>query len=75
MGLIVSRRPQERIFIGPDIIVTVLSVKGSQVRIDIVAPKYIPVNREEVAIRQAQELAAAAMTGKEDDDLAPAIAP
>ena len=68
MGLIVTRRPQERLFIGKDVIVTVLSVKGCQVRIDITAPKSVLVLREEVAIRLAQEEAAAVMRGELDND-------
>jgi len=46
--LILTRRPGETIMIGDDIAVTVLSVKGNQVRIGIAAPADMPVHREEV---------------------------
>ena len=56
--LILTRRVGETITIGPDITVTVLGVKGNQVRIGINAPKTVPVHREEVAERIAAEQAA-----------------
>lgn len=46
--LILSRTPTQSIMIGDDIKVTILDVKGHQVRIGIEAPKSIPVNREEI---------------------------
>ena len=46
--LILTRRIGESIRVGDDVSVTVLGVKGSQVRIGIDAPKYVPVHREEV---------------------------
>jgi len=46
--LILTRRQGETIVIGDDITVTVLSVKGSQVRMGFTAPKNINVHREEV---------------------------
>ena len=46
--LILSRRPDESVIIGDNITVTVLSVKGKQVRISIDAPKDIQVHRSEI---------------------------
>ena len=46
--LILTRRVGESLRIGDDISVTVLGIKGSQVRIGVDAPKTISVHREEV---------------------------
>ena len=46
--LILTRRVQEAIMIGDDVTVTVLSVKGQQVRLGIDAPREIEVHREEI---------------------------
>ena len=53
--LILSRTPRETIVIGGQIRVTVLSVKGNQVRIGIDAPKNIQVHREEIYDRIERE--------------------
>lgn len=55
--LIVTRRMGETIMIGDDICVTVLGVKGNQVRIGVTAPDTVPVHREEIYERIAQERA------------------
>lgn len=44
--LILTRKPVQRIFIGDDIIVTVLRVQGDYVRIGIDAPKDIKIMRD-----------------------------
>tara|TARA_B100001109_G_scaffold102924_1_gene83877 strand:- start:321 stop:503 length:183 start_codon:yes stop_codon:yes gene_type:complete len=46
--LILTRKSGESLMIGEDVSVTVLGVKGNQVRIGINAPKDISVHREEV---------------------------
>ena len=46
--LILTRRNGESLKIGDDVTVTVLDIKGNQVRIAIDAPREIPVHREEV---------------------------
>ena len=46
--LILTRRVGESLRIGDDVSVTVLGIKGSQVRLGVDAPKSIPVHREEV---------------------------
>jgi carbon storage regulator len=55
--LILTRRAGEALMIGDDITVTVLSVKGSQVRLGISAPKDVPVHREEIYKRLQQDKA------------------
>jgi len=52
--LILTRKPGESITIGDDIKITVLDIKGSQLRIGIQAPKHLMVHREEIylAIRE-----------------------
>lgn len=46
--LMLTRRVQERVMIGDEITVTVLGVKGNQVRVGIEAPKSVGVHREEI---------------------------
>ena len=46
--LVLSRKKNGRIFIGDDIVVTVIVIRGDKVRLGITADKSVPVNREEV---------------------------
>jgi carbon storage regulator CsrA len=46
--LILTRRPNETLMIGAEITVTVLGVKGNQVRLGVKAPKNVAVHREEI---------------------------
>ena len=46
--LVLTRKRDESIFIGDDIRITVVDVRGDQVKIGIDAPRHVPVHREEV---------------------------
>lgn len=46
--LILTRRVGETLMVGDDVTVTVLGVKGNQVRIGVNAPKDVAVHREEI---------------------------
>jgi len=72
--LILTRRVGETLMIGDEVTVTVLGVKGNQVRIGVNAPKDVTVHREEIYARiqreQEGEPAAADMPAKRLDSAA-----
>lgn len=49
--LVLTRKPNQRINIGDDIVVTVLEVRGDQVRLGIDAPRHVAVQREEIYVQ------------------------
>lgn len=53
--LILTRRVGETLVVGDDVTVTVLGVKGNQVRLGVNAPKDVAVHREEIYQRIQQE--------------------
>lgn len=55
--LILTRRVGETLMIGDEVTVTVLGVKGNQVRIGVNAPRDVTVHREEIYERIKQEQA------------------
>ena len=65
--LILTRRTGETVMIGNDVTLTVLGVKGNQVRIGINAPKSVPVHREEIYERIKRELAGDADGNVQDE--------
>ncbi len=56
--LILTRRVGETLMIGDSVTVTILGVKGNQVRVGITAPKDVAVHREEIFQRIGREAAA-----------------
>lgn len=53
--LILTRRVGEAVMIGDEVTVTILGVKGNQVRVGINAPKHVAVHREEIFERIKSE--------------------
>lgn len=58
--LVLSRKKNERIVIGENIVITIVEIRGDKLRIGIDAPKDIPVDRDEVRKRIEEQLANAA---------------
>jgi carbon storage regulator len=63
--LILTRRVGEKLMIGDDISVTILGVKGNQVRIGVHAPCDVEIHREEIYARVRRERTEQAETAKE----------
>jgi len=58
--LVLSRNRDEKIYIGDNVVVTIVDIRGDKVRLAIEAPEDVPVHREEVfrAIEQEKRLKA-----------------
>ncbi len=66
--LILTRRVGESVMIGEDVTITVLRVKGTQVRLGVTAPRTVSVQREEISGRIKPENLA---TGEGPIEIAP----
>jgi carbon storage regulator len=73
--LILTRRTGETVMIGNEVTLTVLGVKGNQVRIGINAPKNVPVHREEIYERIKRELSGGEVNGNVDASGAAPVPP
>ena len=62
--LILKRRVGENLMVGDEVTVTVLGVKGNQVRIGVNAPKDVSVHREEIYQRIQKEKSDAQQSGE-----------
>ena len=63
--LVLTRRPNQSIVIGGDVVVTVLEVRGDQVRLGIKAPRSVDVHRDEVWLELQQVNRAAALPSRD----------
>ena len=62
--LVLSRKKNESIVINNDITVTVVEIRGDKVRLGIVAPKEVPVHRQEI-YEEIQQCNKAALTSRQ----------
>jgi carbon storage regulator len=62
--LVLMRRPGESIHIGPDIVVTLVTLERNRARIGIDAPRDVVIDREEVALKKRLEM----LTDPDDAD-------
>lgn len=74
--LVLSRRTGESVMIGPDVVVTILEVRGDLVRVGIRAPRDVDVHREEVFLElQAANRSAASSASPAGLDALGALLP
>ncbi len=66
--LILTRRVGESLMIGDDVNVTVLGIRGNQVRIGVNAPKEVSVHREEIYERIQQEKSGNAPSSQDEQE-------
>ncbi len=60
--LVLSRKRDESIIIGDDVVITIVDIKGEQVKIGVAAPKTVSIHRKEIYEAIQQENRAAANT-------------
>ena len=71
--LILTRKPGESLYIGDDIKITIVEIKGHQIRVGIDAPKEFRIYREEIylaILEENKQAAEGAATGSEMESLA-----
>lgn len=73
--LVLTRRAGESIVIGNEVTVTVLEVRGDQIRIGIDAPKTVPIHREEVYVQVQHENRGAVASASRAADLLRGVRP
>ena len=66
--LILSRKVGDSIIIGDNVVITVLDVRGKQLRLGIIAPKDVPVYRDEIYLKIMQKKQEH-LTSRNDDNL------
>lgn len=71
--LVLTRRLNQSIKIGDDIEITIIEVRGDQVRLGVTAPRDIPVHRKEVYLQIQQENLNAARNTASDEAMVSAI--
>ena len=64
--LALSRKVNESVMIGGDVEITILEIKGDQVKIGIKAPKSVPVYRKEIFLQIEQENKKSATSSVDD---------
>lgn len=69
--LVLTRRSNQSVMIGQDVIVTVLEIRGDQVRLGIRAPRTVSVHREEVFAELGRANRRAAEVRGDDEALLP----
>jgi carbon storage regulator len=57
--LVLTRKSSQSIVIGDDIVITILEIRGDQIRVGITAPREVPVYREEIVAARSQTHSAA----------------
>ena len=73
--LVLTRRTNQSIVIGPDVTITVVEIRGEQVRLGISAPRHVTVHREEVLEQIRDQNRKAAELSGDDAVLLPRRAP
>lgn len=67
--LILSRKAHQEIHIGDDITITIVAVRGKQVRVGIKAPPHVSIRREELAPLASALVGDELIAGDDDEEL------